>query len=114
MAFDPLIIQSGQDWIAPMLVTDQAGAGLVVSNPVIEMRRDLNPAALLLVRLDTTGTADGTITINSVGNWTLRIPYAKTLTMPRGRGFWDCFGFVNGQRTSLSSGIVMVRPRVTA
>lgn len=114
MAFDPLVIQSGADWVAPMTVADSAANPLAVTNPVLEMRRDLNPLGLLLARLDTTGTADGTITILSTGHWTLAIPAAKTLLMPRGRGFWDVFGAVNGQQTLIASGIVVVRPRVNA
>lgn len=108
-----LVIQSGTDWSRPLSVTSDGVHPLTVTNLVMEMRRDKNPNAQLLARLDQTGSADGLISVLSPGNYTLSLSAAKTSTMPWGRGFWDIFGDVAGKRVLVESGVVMVRPRAT-
>jgi hypothetical protein len=87
---------------------------LPVDEPVIEMRRDTNPDSQLLARLDVTGTADGLIQIIAVGQWLLHLAASVTALMPSGRGFWDCFGLVDGDTAKIASGVLTVTPRVTA
>ena len=86
---------------------------LAVDNPVLEMRRDRVSTSQFLAHLDTSGTSNGLITIVKTGSWVLSMTADQTSVLPSGRGFWDCFGKVNGALTPIASGVVVIRPRVT-
>lgn len=109
-----LVIQSGSDWSQPLTVTASDGVSpLAVTNLVMEMRRDKTYMSQMLAHLDETGQADGTITTLGVGTYKLSLSAAFTASMPWGRGFWDVFGLVAGERVQVASGVLNVRPRVT-
>jgi hypothetical protein len=110
----PLVIDTGADWGWTVTIKDAAGNPLNPTNLVLEMRRDLNLNAQLLIRLDMTGQAGGLISPSGSGQWSLTIAEAVTAQIPPGRGFWDLFGRLTGRATKLASGAVEVRPRVTA
>lgn len=110
-----LDIASGADWDVPFKVFAADGVTpLDVADPVLEMRRDRSASAQLMAHFDTTGTSTGLITVVGTGSWVLSMTAEATSAMPTGRGFWDCFGQVGGQLTAIASGIVVVRPKVTA
>lgn len=110
----PLVIETGADWGWTVTIRDSAGHPLNPTNLALEMRRDVNVTSQLLVRLDMTGTAGGLISPSGAGQWSLTIAEAVTAAIPPGRGFWDLFGRLTGRATKLGSGVVEVRPRVTA
>ena len=104
-------ISSGADWSVPFYAFQVDGATpLDLQNPVIEMRRDKSTGAQLMAHLDTSAG----ITEVGVGSFVLAMDAEQTAAMPSGRGFWDCFGQVNGQTVAVASGVVVVSPRVTA
>jgi len=108
-------IVSGADFSVPFLVFEVDGVTPVeVANPVLEMRRDKSTNAQLMAHFDTHGDGGGLITITGVGVMTLSMDATHTAALPSGRGFWDCFGEVDGQVTLIASGVVVVTPRVTA
>lgn len=110
-----LNIPGGADWSVPFRVFDTDGVSpLAVDAPVLEMRRDRAVDSQLVAHFDTTGLAQGLITVQGPGDWILSMGSAQTSQLPTGRGFWDCFGSVAGVLTPIASGIVTVRPRVTA
>lgn len=108
-----LTIQSGADWAEPLSVTSDGTHPLDPTSMVMEMRRDLNPQAQLLARLDMTGDGDGSITYVNPGNYELSLSADFTGQMPWGRGFWDIFGIVATKRVPVASGVVFIRPRTT-
>ena len=105
---------TGADWSTPFAVFAADGVTpLSVANPVLEMRRDRVMTSQLLAHFDTGGQAQGLITVVDVGSWILSMTADQTSALPTGRGFWDCFGMVNGSLTPIASGVVVIRPRVT-
>jgi hypothetical protein len=110
----PLEIPTGADWSNAFGVLASDGTPLVVTDPVLEMRRDRTSHSQILAHFDASGTSNGLITILEPGRWVLSMTADQTSLLPTGRGFWDCFGKVNGALTPITSGIVVIRPRVTS
>ena len=111
-----LEIATGADWNTPFAVFAADGVSpLPVTNPVLEMRRDRVSTSQLIAHLDTSGQAQGRITMyGDQGHpWMLSMSAAQTSLLPTGRGFWDCFGTVNGALIPIASGVVVIKPRVT-
>ena len=108
-----LELQTGADWGWSLLVKDSAGNPLAITDPVMEMRRDLTYRSQRLARLDTTGAAEGLITPSTGGWWLLYLPSAVTAQLPPGRGFWDIFAHLSGRVTRIAAGAVNLRARVT-
>jgi hypothetical protein len=108
-----LELQTGADWGWSLLVKNSAGTPLAITDPVMEMRRDLTYRSQRLARLDTTGQADGLITPADGGWWSLYLSSTVTSLMPPGRGFWDIFATLEGRVTRLAAGAINLRARVT-
>jgi hypothetical protein len=109
-----LVIVTGSDWATQIFWQDQFSNGVPFTNPVMEIRQDLNPASVRLARLDTSGTADGLIDITATGTMLLTLPAAVTANLTTGTAFWDLFlttGF--NQRARLLFGSVAIKPHVT-
>jgi len=110
-----LEIVTGTDWATQIFWQDQLSNGVPFTSPVMEIRQDLNPTSLRIARLDTTGTADGTITISDVGTMLLFLPKTITTALTPGTAFWDLFLTTgSNQRARLLFGSVAIKPRVTA
>jgi hypothetical protein len=110
-----LEIVTGTDWATQILWQDQLSDGVPFTLPVMEIRQDLNPTSARVARLDTTGTADGLITIQDSGLMLLSLPHTVTINLTPGTAFWDLFLTTgSNQRARLLFGSVAIKPRVTA
>lgn len=110
-----LEIVTGTDWAVQVDWKDPFGVGYPFSNPVMEIRQDLNVTSPRFARLDTTGTADGLITITVPGTMVLTLPAAITSNLTTGTARWDLFLTTgSNQRARLLFGDVAIKPRVTA
>ena len=110
-----LEIVTGADWATQILWQDATANPVPFTDPVMEIRQDRNPTSLLLARLDTTGTAAGTIKIVSSGLMTLTLPASVTKNLPSGTAFWDLFLVTqSNQYARLLFGSVAIKPHVTA
>lgn len=110
-----LEIVTGTDWATQIFWQDQLSNGVPFVDPVMEIRQDLNPSSLRIARLDTTGSADGSITIKDDGLMLLFLPKSVTLGLVPGTAFWDLFLTTgSSQRARLLFGSVAIKPRVTA
>lgn len=110
-----LEIVTGSDWATQIFWQDQFSDGVPFTLPVMEIRQDLNPASTRVARLDTTDSADGTITIQDDGLMLLFIPKSATINLIPGTAHWDLFLTTgSNQRARLLFGSVAIKPRVTA
>jgi hypothetical protein len=109
-----LVIVTGADWATQIFWQDEFSNGVPFTDPVMDIRQDLNPASVRLARLDTSGTADGTITITDAGTMLLTLPASVTTTLATGTAFWDLFLTTgSSQRVRLLFGSVAIKPHVT-
>ncbi len=108
-----LNIATGSDWAVKMTWTDGAGLPVPFSNPVMDVRQELNPNGTLIAKLDSSGLLDGTISVASPGVLIMKIPQAKTTTLQTGFGFWDIFVTVFAARVRFAFGTVSISPHVT-
>jgi hypothetical protein len=108
-----LNIVTGADWAVQLSWTDSLGNPILYTDPLMDIRQELNPKGQVIARFDSTGNLDGLISIPQIGTSLLQMSAAKTTNLQTGYGFWDLFVTVNGSRVRLAFGTVSITPHVT-
>lgn len=109
----PLILKTGPDW-GWLITVNRLGQPFDFELPVMEIRRDVTESSPLIARLDTTGSADGTITVLGPGRLGLYLDHVFTSSLSTGRGFWDIFAMADGRLVPVASGAIEIEPHVTS
>lgn len=108
-----LLIETGADWGIQISWKDGEGVPYPFSDPIMNIRQDLNPSSRLIAKLDETAQWDGVLTIVSPGTLQARMTAAQTNNLSQGYGFWDIFVTLYGNRVRLVFGTIAIAPHVT-
>lgn len=109
MATQPIPMYQGEDFSQQLSYFSDVGETipLVFTNPVMDVR---DTSGGLLVRFDTTGTADGLATITGPGVLLLTMPYAKTALVAAATYPLDIFADTGGKRIAITKrGVIALK-----
>lgn len=108
-----LTIETGEIWNWQLAWKDGDGNGYPFTDPIMNIRQDINPKAPLIARLDQSGTLNGTLIIPEAGVLQVLMTGEQTVKLKSGSGFWDIFVTLYGNRVRLIYGTVNLAPHVT-
>jgi hypothetical protein len=108
-------IDRGAVWRRTLHYRDAAGSPVAISAPgYMDLRSKPDDDAPLVVRIDSTGSAAGTMTFPAAGSVSLEIRDEETLVIPTGKYYYDLFVTDStGEFVKLVYGVISVRANVS-